>query len=216
MMKHYAKLGLTLAIFAVVACVGLSFVYAATKDPIEANKTKQVNESLRDIFVEADEFVPVEITSTDPSVTFQAAYEAKQGGVILGLAIKASGASYGGQSVLLVGTGLDRRIVGVRVLENKDTAGLGANAANANYFVDKSNKVTFPGQFAGKVVTDAFEVKKDVIPITASTITSKALSKIVRVAGQAAAEWIENAAVTAPVAETGTAAATAAAAEGGK
>ncbi|MEN6477377.1 MAG: FMN-binding protein [Rectinema sp.] len=198
MMKQFAKLGLILAIFAAVACVGLSFVYAATKDPIEANKTRQVNESLKDLFADADEFVPTDVLSADPSITFQTAYQARKNGVLLGLAVKAAGSSYGGQSVLLVGTGLDRRIVGVRVLENKDTPGLGANAKNEAYFVDKANRITFPGQFAGKVVTDAFEVKKDVIPITASTITSKALTRIVKAAGDAAAAWIENAAMLAP------------------
>ena len=78
---------------------------------------------------------------------------------------------------VLVGVGTDRRIAGVRVLEIKDTPGLGVNADSPTYFVDKAKKTTFPGQFAGQGRSPTrFVVKKDVVAITASTITSKALT----------------------------------------
>ncbi|HOX32915.1 MAG TPA: FMN-binding protein [Spirochaetales bacterium] len=192
MIKQFAKLGLILAAFAGVACAGLAVVYVATKDQIAANAGKQLNESLKDLFAEAEEFAPESLESPDPAVAFQAAYVARRGGSPLGIAIKASGPSYGGDSVLLVGVGLDRRLVGVRVLENKDTPGLGANAASPTSYVDKAAKTTFPGQFAGKPISEAFEVKKDVQAITASTITSRALTKIVKAAGGAAGSWLER------------------------
>lgn len=194
MIKHFVKLGLILAAFAAVACVGLTFVDGATREQIKVNADKQLNESLKGLFAEADEFPPTELSSPDPAVAFDAAYVAKRGGAALGIAIKASGASYGGLSVLLVGVGLDRRLVGARVLENKDTPGLGANAASETYYVDKPAKLTFTGQFAGKPLSDPFEVKKDVQAITASTITSKALVRIVKAAGEAAGTWLERAA----------------------
>jgi electron transport complex protein RnfG len=87
--------------------------------------------------------------------------------------------------------------VGVRVLANTDTPGLGANSASPTYFVDKVKKVTFPGQFAGKPLSDSFEVKKDIEAITAATITSKALAKIVKAAGDAAGAWLERVAASA-------------------
>jgi len=192
MIKQFAKLGLILAAFAAVACVGLTFVYAATKDQIAANATKQLNESLSQLFEGADEFAPETLESPDPAIKIQEAYVAKRGGAPMGIAIKASGSSYGGDSVLLVGAGLDRRLVGVRVLQNADTPGLGANAANPTYYVKKAEKITFPGQFAGKPLSDAFEVKKDVDAITASTITSRSLTKIVKAAGDAAGTWLER------------------------
>jgi len=193
-MKQFAKLGLILAAFAAVACVGLTFVYAATEKQIALNAGAQLQESLKELFADAEEFAPTQLESPDTAVSFVEAYEAKRGGAPLGVAIKASGASYGGPSILLVGVGLDRRIVGVRVLANADTPGLGANAASLTYYVDKANKVTFPGQFSGKPISDAFEVKKDVQAITASTITSKSLTKIVKAAGAAAGTWLERAA----------------------
>jgi Na+-translocating ferredoxin:NAD+ oxidoreductase RnfG subunit len=76
----------------------------------------------------------------------------------------------------------------VKVLENKDTPGLGANAASLTYYVDKATKTTFPGQFAGKKLTDGFVVKKDVIPITSATITSQSITNLVQVVGKAASD----------------------------
>jgi len=190
--KQFAKLGLILAAFSAVACVGLAFVNGATEAQIAANASKQLNESLTGLFPAASGFedVSATVSSPDPAVKFDAAYLAKGGSGSLGLAVKASGNSYGGVAIVLVGVGKDRRLVGARVLDNKDTPGLGANAAVPTYFVDKSSKTTFPGQFAGKSLGDAFEVKKDVVAITASTITSKAITKIIKAAGDAGSAWL--------------------------
>ncbi len=193
MIKQFAKLGLILAAFAAAACVGLAFVYAGTAERIAAQAQIQLNDSLKGIFPEAEGFkdISAEAVSSDPAVKFEAAYLAEKGGTPIGMAIKASGQSYGGTSIVLVGLGLDRRIAGARVLDGKDTPGLGANAMNPSYFVDKSKKTTFPGQFTGKAITDPFEVKQDVAVITASTITSKALTKMIKTAADAAAAKLE-------------------------
>jgi len=108
----------------------------------------------------------------------------------LGIAVQVQGSSYGGATVLLVGVSTDGTITGVKVIENKDTPGLGANAANPSYYVDRATKTTFPGQFAGKKVTDPFIVKEDVIPITSATITSSAITNLVRIVGKAASDTL--------------------------
>ena len=82
-------------------------------------------------------------------------------------------------------------MAGIRILALKDTPGLGANATNPVYFVNKSTRTTFPGQFSGKALGDPFIVKQDVSAITASTITSKALTSIIKMAGDAAAGWLD-------------------------
>lgn len=193
-MKGIAKLGFILAIFAVVACASLAVVYTVTKPQIEAQEQLALTASLKEIFPEAESFedVTATLTSSDANVKFLNAVLVKSAMAPLGVAVKAAGASYGGQATLLVGIGLNRSIAGVRVLELNDTPGLGANAKNEGYFVKKAEKVTFPGQFTGKFLTDAFEVKQDVIAITASTITSKALTRVVKTAADAAASWLET------------------------
>ncbi|MCX7028039.1 MAG: FMN-binding protein [Spirochaetes bacterium] len=193
-MKGNVRLGVILALFAVVNCASLAFVYSLTEEAIATQDQKALNDSLKEIFPEAASFEDITSTFKPPAegVKFEKAFLVKSSQANLGVAIKATGASYGGTARLLVGVGLTRSIEGVRVLELNDTAGLGMNAKNASYYVKKTEKITFPGQFTGKFLTDTFEVKKDVAAITAATITSKSLTRIVKAAGDAAAAWLEN------------------------
>jgi electron transport complex protein RnfG len=93
----------------------------------------------------------------------------------------------------MVGVSSAGYITGVKILEHSDTPGLGANAASSSFFVDRANGITFYGQFAGKSIYDSFEVRRDVISITASTITSQAVSSSVRAAGLAVNAWFTGA-----------------------
>jgi len=195
-MKNIAgmlKLGCTLAVYAAVACVMLAFVYAGTSKIIAVRVEADQQAALKDIFPDADSFEPVDnIKSPDPSVTIINAYAAKRGGTTAGMALRLSRAGYSGPIVLLVGVGVDKRITGVKIMEHSDTPGLGANAASPTYFVDRSKGITFYGQFAGKSVSDPFAVKNDIVSITASTITSRAVAAAVKAAGQSASEWLSS------------------------
>jgi electron transport complex protein RnfG len=195
-MKNIAgmmKLGVILAVYAAVACVMLAFVYAGTSKIIASRVEADQNAALKEIFPDADSFEPVEgVASPDPSISIESAYVAKRGGTTAGMALKLSRASYSGSILLLAGVGVDKRITGVKIMEHSDTPGLGANAASPSYFVDRANGITFYGQFAGKSVDDPFTVKGDVVAITASTITSRAVTAAVKAAGQAATEWLST------------------------
>ncbi|HON14431.1 MAG TPA: FMN-binding protein [Treponema sp.] len=191
-MKNMVKLGFIMAIYATVACVSLAFVYAGTQKVIAERQKADLEAALKDLFPQGESFEEVTGTlqSPDSSVSFKNEYVIKQGGTPIGMAVRAVGASYGGPVTVLIGVGTEGKIAGVKVLENKDTPGLGANAANPSYFVDRASGITFYGQFKGKSLSDPFEVKGDVIAITASTITSKAVTRVVKTAGQAAGTWL--------------------------
>jgi Na+-translocating ferredoxin:NAD+ oxidoreductase subunit G len=199
-MKNMLKLGVALALYATAACVGLAFVYAGTQRVIAERQKADLEAALTDLFPAADDFKEMSgtLSSPDASVEFKNEYLIQAKGETIGVAVRAVGASYGGPITVLAGVGVDQRIGGVKVLENKDTPGLGANAASPTYFVDRSARLTFYGQFAGKALSDAFEVKADIAAITASTITSKAVAGAVKAAGQAAGTWL-----TANTASTG-------------
>jgi electron transport complex protein RnfG len=186
------KLGVVLALFAAAACVGLAFVYTATAGTIAVRSQADLEAALKDLFPSADGFKDITgaIASPESTVLFNSEYEIRRGEKLLGAAIQASGPSYGGPIVVLVGIGTDGKISGAKILEHKDTPGLGANAASASYFVDKAAGRTFYDQFAGKPVSDPFEVKNDVDVVTASTITSRAVSTVVKTAGTAATAWL--------------------------
>ncbi|MCX7025200.1 MAG: FMN-binding protein [Spirochaetes bacterium] len=191
LLKDVIRLGLILTAFTVVACVGLAFVNQVTKPIIDGLDARRTEQSLKNLFAGAESFEMVpEFPAGAGAVKFASAYLVSKGGQSIGLAVKAAGPTYGGDTVLLVGVGSDAKVAGVIVLDNKDTPGLGANAKNPNYYVDKASKTTFPGQFRGKPLSDPFEAKKDVIAITASTITSRGIAVIVKQAGDAATAYL--------------------------
>jgi electron transport complex protein RnfG len=189
--KNILKLGITLAFYATAACVGLAFVYTGTSSAISMRQAADLQAALKDLFPEADRFEDItgNISSPDPSVSFQSQYTAWDNDALNGVAIQASGPSYGGSIKALVGVRADGRISRVKILEHADTPGLGANAASPSYYVDKANKITFTGQFTNKSIHDPFEVKQDVQAITASTITSRAVSTLVKTATLAFEAW---------------------------
>ena len=191
-MKSILKLGIVLTLYATVACVGLAFVYSATAKIIAQRQQADLEAALKELFPDGDSFRDIsgELTSPDPLVGFEVQYEVKRGDAVIGVAVRASGASYGGPVVILSGLGSDGTVSGVKILESSDTPGLGANASSPNYFVDRARGLTFYGQFAGKSVDDPFEVKGDVAAITASTITSRAVTGVVKASSAAAAAWL--------------------------
>jgi len=184
------KLGLILAIFAAAACVMLAFVYTGTASIIARRQQADLKAALKDIFPEADSFKLAKgIESPDTAVTIEAAYTAIRGGKPVGAALRLTRASYGGPIKIMAGVSIDGTVTGVKIMEHSDTPGLGANAASPQYFVNKAQGITFYGQFAGKSVNDPFEVKNDVAAITASTITSRAVTSAVKAAGIAVTSW---------------------------
>ena len=187
------KLGCTLAVFAAAACVMLAFVYSGTKKIIADRQQADLEAALKELFPDADSFKAVsDIQCPDSSVIIENAYEALKNGQTAGAALRVSRASYGGPVKIMVGVNAGGTITGVKIMEHSDTPGLGANAASSSYFVDRARGVTFYGQFTGKNAADPFAVKDDVAAITASTITSQAVSAAVKAAGLGVSTWLNG------------------------
>ena len=93
---------------------------------------------------------------------------------------------------MLIGVNKNGTINGVKILKSLETPGLGANANNPKYYVNKGKKITFLDQFKGKKISDPFVPKKDVIALTGATITSTAVSKAVKAVGSAAYEYMSK------------------------
>jgi electron transport complex protein RnfG len=195
-MKGFAsmlKLGFVLAAFAAAACVMLAFVYSGTEKIIAQRQQADLEAARKEIFSTADDFEPVmDIKSPDDKVTIESQYAARKNNAIAGAVLQVSTGSYGGLIKIMVGVSADGAITGVKIMEHSDTPGLGAKAASPSYFVDRAKGVTFYGQYAGKKVSDPFVVKEDVIAITASTITSTAVTAAVKAAGRGVAEWLNG------------------------
>jgi electron transport complex protein RnfG len=193
-MKQMLKLGLVMALYATAACVGLAFVYSGTKDTIEKRAQADLEAALKELFPRGDSFEDIAgtIPSLDPAVSFDSQYAVKSGGALIGAALSARTASYGGPVSVLVGTAADGTVSGVKILSLQDTPGLGANAASPAYYVNKAAKLTFYGQFSGKPADDPFEPKADVAAITAATISSRAISLAVKTSARSALQWLSS------------------------
>ena len=200
------KLGITLAAFATAACVMLAFVYKATETRRNDNLNKIQEESLKEIFEnmnifreltkEDDVYLPMEKKliipdDTDGAVTIEKIFNVWENGEKKAAFI-VSRAGYSGPIRTMVGISSGGFIIGIRIMEISDTPGLGANANSPNYYVDRKNRITFFGQFAGKSIKDPFIVKNDIDAITASTITSQAVSSSVKAAALISGEnkWL--------------------------
>ncbi|MDR1058619.1 MAG: FMN-binding protein [Treponema sp.] len=200
------KLGIILALYAAAACVGLAFVYTGTAKVIAVRAQADLEGALKGLFSDADGFENISgtIKSEDPLVVFDSEYAITRGGKVIGVAVQASRGSYGGDLKVLVGVGNDGVISGVRILEHKDTPGLGANAASESYYVNRAKGLHFYDQFAGKPLGDPFQVNEDVAAVTAATITSRAVTDAVKASGNAAFAWLAgNAGAADPAASQG-------------
>jgi electron transport complex protein RnfG len=187
-------LGLVLTLYAAAACVGLAFVYSGTKKTIDERTRADLNAALKELFPGADSFENLggAIVSPDPGISFENDYAVRQDGRLIGAVLRASGGSYGGPITVLVGVNTGGTISRIKIMEHTDTAGLGANAASPDYFIDEDETTTFYGQYEDKPVEDPFEAKNDIAVITAATITSRAVSRVVKVSGEAALAWLEK------------------------
>ncbi|GHV19652.1 electron transport complex subunit G [Spirochaetia bacterium] len=197
-MKDTVKMVAAIVIFAVVACSGLAIVYEKTKPVIENNQKQILTDALSGLFPVLnnganEDVIAGGLKSNIDGVTLGDTYKIVQNGQVLGVAVTGVSGGFQDNITALVGIDTEGKITGVKVLQIADTPGLGANAAKATYFVDKPNKITFYGQFAGKSAADNLAVTKDggnIAAITASTITSRAVTKLVKSAADAGSGWL--------------------------
>ena len=157
--KAIMKPAIVLLVIAGVAAALLGAVSEVTKAPIAAQEQKTLNESMTAVMPEASSFEQMDVELTG---TVTAVYAADNGGYV----ITTAPGGFGGAVNTMVGIGPDGVISGLRVTGHAETPGLGA----------KSTEPAFYEQFNG--VSGSVAVTKDggqIVPITSSTITSRAV-----------------------------------------
>ena len=167
--KAVVKPAIVLLVIAAVASGLLGVVNQVTAAPIAAQNEKSLNEGMQAVMPEASSFEQLEV---ELSGTMTAVYKGDNGGFV----ITTEPGGFGGAVKTMVGIDADGVITGLRVTGHSETAGLGA----------KSTEPAFYEQFTGKSGTVA--VTKDggeIVPITSSTITSRAVC----VGAQEALDW---------------------------
>jgi electron transport complex protein RnfG len=114
------------------------------------------------------------------SIAFRQAVLARVDGNVVGLVINARGASYKDGAAAAVGINLDRTLAGVRITETTDTKNIGTLVFEEDFW----------GQFTGKSIDEPMAVHQDVDAISGATVSSAAISNIVKVAGYEGANFL--------------------------
>ncbi len=176
-MKETLRLTLTLTLICLIAGGLLAGVDALTRDRIAGVNSLRRQTALNAV-LPAHDNAPLEDLVTVRHLgrdwTF---YPARQNGVFAGAAVETKSPNgYGGDIRLMFGLGADGHSVGIAILEQKETPGLGANIDTPGF----RNRLT--GLDLEKT---NWRVKKDggdIDHITAATISSRAVVEAVRVA----------------------------------
>ncbi|MBI5788423.1 MAG: RnfABCDGE type electron transport complex subunit G [Candidatus Schekmanbacteria bacterium] len=173
-----AKLVIVLVLVSAVAALALALVYQTTKDPIAEQDRLARLEAINAVLPEHDN-QPDQDTKTivigkdrrgnDLAVTF---YRATKQGNPVGTAFNMAQRGFGGDVNVMVGIDAAQKITGIKIVEHKETPGLGA----------KITDEAFLQQFIGKSLAGKIAIKKDggeIDQITGASISSRAVVKAV-------------------------------------
>jgi len=196
-MKNAVRFAIILGMISAITGLALAVVFQITNPIIQAQNEKELQDGLKEIFPGDYEFVKLDkpIPSLDETAQISDSFLVKDRNSNKNIGMVVTVTVPGSQAAIkmLVGVKSDGTVSGVKILQMNETAGLGANADNPNYYVDKKNKITFLGQFIGKnTLKDKLVPKEDVIAMTGATVTSRAVSSGVKIAGESIANYLRR------------------------
>ncbi len=161
---------LSLTIIALTASAALGFVYELTKKPIEITKLNKKLDAIKSVVPSFDNNPDSEMfrLPADNGDSLEV-YPAKKGEEIIGYAVRThTNKGFSGYIGIFVGFSPDGTIFNTKVLEHKETPGLGSKMTDPA-FKDQFNDKD-PSIFTLKVKKDGGQVDA----ITAATISSRA------------------------------------------
>jgi|SRR5690554_4288955 len=159
-MSYYLKLGFILLLIAAVASGVLAFVNGFTKPIIEENRRQAEIEARQEVLPSA-----VDFQKADSDFVFYTGYDAE--GEVVGYTFLAVETGYSGPIQTMVGVGPDLKIIKIKIVEQSETPGLGANCIRSEFteqFSDLDGEKLYLDKDSGDIVT-----------LTGATITSRAI-----------------------------------------
>ncbi|MEL3906657.1 MAG: FMN-binding protein [Treponema sp.] len=182
-MKQMIKLSVTLAVYTVIACLSLAAVNMFTSPRIQAAKEEKTKIALKALFPEADTFKPITegMPKSIDKVFFGESFLAFQGEKPIGIIVTVSGHTYD-QATILNGIDMNGTLKMIQFLVLTDSPGIGT----------KAKEEPFIGQFRNKPVSDGFAIGGDVQAIAGATITSTAVTRMVKIAVGAASAYLKS------------------------
>lgn len=171
-MKLYLKLGFILLVVSVIATGILAYVNSITAPQIEALKQEEAIKSREELIPDSI-FEEVEVS---PDFSYFIARN-KDTEEIQGYTFIASQKGYSSNVKTMAGVSPDFKLMGIKVVEQSETPGLGANCTAS----------TFTDQFQGKISEDLMADKDGgkIKSLSGATITTRAIASSLKQAIQA-------------------------------
>ncbi len=160
--KYVARLALTLLLITSVVAIALAGVNQVTAPKIAAMNQQKTQQAIEAVLPGGGE----EVAFTDETGLVKAVYQGEAG-----YAVQVAPGGFNGEVSMMVGIDNAGTVLGISIIKQTETAGLGAVCAAAT-----SAGEQFRGQFAG--TSGSVAVSKDggsIDAITGATITSRAV-----------------------------------------
>lgn len=174
--KFVVKVAGTLTVIALVTALLLGLVDGVTRGPIAEIEAEKTRIAMSAVAPAGSEFTDkMEI----PAAAAEAA--AAQGGKVLelygvkagGYVMKISASGSQGSIVMMVGTDANNAITGISVVSHAETSGIGTKVCG-NELNDAGVPVL--DQFIGLSGSGSLVVKKNIVPITTATVSTKGIT----------------------------------------
>ncbi|MCE5252369.1 RnfABCDGE type electron transport complex subunit G [bacterium] len=173
-MRDLMKFGIILMVYSLVAGGALAYVSIKTAPLITENRLAEERNALAEVL--PDMAGGYEEKNKDGDFPYWVAYRDAGKQEIGGYIFKAQGTGYSSVISSMVGVDTNGKIVGVKVLSQQETPGLGAKVIEIRH---GDSDPWFPRQFKGKTVQDDLKVVKDggtIDAITGATISSRTVT----------------------------------------
>jgi len=172
-MKDIIRYGTILALICIVAAGLLSLVNLVTKQKILVQALAEENIRLKEVAPQAVNFEPV---MSGGEISYYKAMD--KDNKFIGVAFKASGKGYSSVIETIVGMSKTGEIIGIKILSQNETPGLGARVAEDE----------FGKRFFGKNALDLSGVEA----VTGATISSKAVINSINSKAEEVLKLIKN------------------------
>ncbi len=190
------RLVLTLAIAGLLSGIAIIGIYESTLPTITANKARELREAvfkvlpgvsrMQQLVYRNGELIVSEETAKDEPVVY-GGYDER--GEFLGYAIPGAGPGFQDTIGLLFGFTPERQLVlGMEVLESRETPGLGDKIYKDGEFVGSFNELSIEPEIVA-VKKGTSSRANEIDAITGATISSKA---VVRIINEAHTDWLQR------------------------
>lgn len=169
--------------------------FVATRPVIERKRAEALQQAIFDVLPSARSSVTFRLTSDERLVMAGAGVDEgrlvhaahDESGAVIGVAIEARGAGYQDTIRVLYGYSFaDEAVIGFRVLESRETPGLGARAANDPDFLANFDQLDVALSADGTMLAHAIESVRhgekqhgwEIDGITGATVTSQAIASM--------------------------------------